>query len=65
MVHPDRTKILEISIGATSVRVIVDANTDLDQPFIGECRDTGEQLRFPTPWALDIAVVGNGISEVI
>ena len=61
----NRTRVLEVSIGAASVRVIVDADTDIDQPFVGECDDTGEQLRFPNPWALDIEVVGNGISEVI
>ena len=65
MAHSKRSKILEVSIGAESVRVTVDADTDLEQPFIGECDDTGEQLRFPHPWMLDIEVVGNGISEVV
>ena len=59
------TKILEIYHIGVTVRVIVDADTDLDQPFTGECRDTGEQPHFSQPWALDIDVVGNGISGVI
>ena len=75
------TKLLEIHLckGATSiwenpflrpysgdsVFVIVDAGTDLEQPFTGECMDTGEQRHFRQPWALDIEVVGNGISAVL
>lgn len=60
-----RTKILEIDLRGESVRVIVDTDTDLEQPFTGECMDTGEQLHFRQPWALDIEVVGNGISAVV
>ena len=48
-----------------SVRVIVDAADDLEKPFTGECWVTGEYLHFRHPWALDIEVVGNGISAVI
>ena len=59
------TKILEIYHRGESVRVIVDVDTDLNQPFTGECKDTGEQLHFSQPWALDITLVGNGISAVI
>jgi len=59
------TKLLEIYHRGDSVCVIVDAGTDLEQPFTGECKDTGEQLHFRQPWALDIEVVGNGISAVV
>ena len=65
MTIPTSTKILELYHRGDTVRVIVDADTDLDQPFTGECRDTGEQLHFSQPWALDIEVVGHGISAVI
>jgi hypothetical protein len=60
-----KTKVLEIHHRGDSVRVIVDTDTDLDQPFTGECLDTGEQLHFRQPWALDIEVVGNGVSAVV
>ena len=65
MTIPTSTKILEIYHRGDTVRVIVDTDTDLDQPSTGECRDTGEQLHFSQPWALDIEVVAHGISAVI
>jgi len=37
-----------------AVVVAVGKDTDLDQPFDGRCVETGEMLRFPNPWALDI-----------
>mgnify|MGYP003654841745 CR=1 FL=1 len=42
---------------AEGLMVHLDQDTDLDSPFVATCVETGEALRFPTPWALDIAVV--------
>ena len=55
--------ILEIYHRGDTVQVLVDADTDLEQPFTGECKDTGEQLHFREPWALDIALAGITVSD--
>ena len=51
------TTTLEGVLGAEGGTVVVDARTDLDAPFYGYCADTGDALRFPNPWALDITVL--------
>jgi|TARA_R110001583_G_scaffold69730_1_gene197704 hypothetical protein len=41
-----------------AVMVVVEEDTDLDQPFSGRCVETEETLHFPNPWALEIHMVG-------
>ena len=57
MTERKRYNILEISSGADAVQVVVDANTDLDNPFYGYPMNSTDRLYFSTPWALDIEVV--------
>ena len=57
VIDPPETITLEISLPGDSVTVEVNATTDLDAPFYGYCADTGDALRFPNPWALDITVL--------
>jgi len=51
----DDTIVIEVfGRGPDSIILEVSHDCDLDEPFIGECWETGDMIRVSNPWACDI-----------
>ena len=50
--------VVEVTCGSQSILLLLESHdTDLDEPFVGECWDTGDRVRVSNPWACEIITI--------